>query len=269
MTDHSEDTAESSNRPNGDTTWVDTHGHMFLIDDPVDAVLARASDRGVAWLVCPGVDETTSRASELLAQEHPAMVRWSAGLHPHDASLWPDQSDRIAEMAGRADAVGECGLDYYRNLSPKQDQAAAFADQLSLAAELNKPIIIHCRDAFADVHDMLEQAQLGEAAVLHCWTGGPKWTKRFDALGVTFSFAGPITYATGDTLRLGAAQAPPQRTMVETDSPYLTPEPLRGTSNEPANVHLTGARLAEVWGTTLEHVSQLTTATAQRVFGRA
>jgi len=248
---------------------VDTHGHLFLIDDPIDAVLNRAAHQGVAWLVCPGVDETTSRTSELLSKEYPGKVLWSAGLHPHDASLWPIQGDHIAEMARRADAVGECGLDYYRNLSPQQDQVAAFADQLALAAELNKPIIIHCRDAFGDVHDMLEQAQMGESAVLHCWTGGPKWTKRFDALGVTFSFAGPITYTTGDTLRLGAAQAPPERTMVETDSPYLTPEPLRGTSNEPAHVHLTGARLAEVWGTTIEHVSQLTTATAQRVFGHA
>jgi len=267
VTDRPEDTSRSSDQTSGGATWVDTHGHLFLIDDPANDVLKRASDQGVSWLVCPGVDENTSRASELLAQEHPGKVLWSAGLHPHSASLWPNQRDHIAEMAKRADAVGECGLDYYRNLSPQQDQVAAFTDQLSLAAELNKPIIIHCRDAFADVHDLLEQAQLGESAVLHCWTGGPKWTKRFDALGVTFSFAGPITYTTGDTLRLGAAKAPPERTMVETDSPYLTPEPLRGSRNEPANVHLVGARLADVWGTTVGHVAQLTTATAHRVFG--
>ncbi|KAA3637168.1 MAG: TatD family deoxyribonuclease [Armatimonadetes bacterium] len=269
MTNPAENTFESTDRPNVDTVWVDTHAHLFLIDDPVDEVLARASDQGVKWLVCPGVDEATSLASEQFARDHPGVVRWSAGLHPHDASSWPDQADRIADLASRADAVGECGLDFYRNLSSRQAQMAAFADQLALAADLKKPIIIHCRDAFSEVHDMLESAQLGETAVLHCWTGGPRWTKRFDALGVTFSFAGPITYATGDTLRLGAALAPPERTMIETDSPYLTPEPLRGTNNEPAHVHLTGARLAQVWGTTVEQVSQLTTATAERVFADA
>lgn len=267
MEEHAESGSELNAPPEGNPTWVDTHGHLFLLEDPVEAVLSRATDRGVAWMVCPGIDETTSRASEALAREHPGMVRWSAGLHPHEASEWPNQEERIVAMADRADAIGECGLDYYRNLSPRQDQITAFTRQLALAAALRKPIIIHCRDAFADVHDMVEQAQLGELAVLHCWTGGPKWTKRFDALGVTFSFAGPITYTTGDTLRLGAAQAPPERTMVETDSPYLTPEPLRGTNNEPANVHLVGAQLARVWGTTVEHVSRLTTTTAERVFG--
>lgn len=269
MEEHAEIGSGPSAPPKGNPTWVDTHVHLFLIEDPVEAVLSRATERGVAWMVCPGIDEATSRASELLAQEHPGMVRWSAGLHPHEASEWPNQAERIVAMADRADAVGECGLDYYRNLSPRQDQITAFKEQLALAAALHKPIIIHCRDAFADVHDMVEAAQIGELAVLHCWTGGPKWTKRFDALGVTFSFAGPITYTTGDTLRLGAAQAPPNRTMVETDSPYLTPEPLRGTNNEPANVHLVGAQLAHVWGTTVDHVSRLTTTTAERVFGRA
>jgi TatD DNase family protein len=129
-------------------------------------------------------------------------------------------------------------------------------------------VIIHCRDAFRDVYEMLERAAIGDRAVLHCWTGGPKWTKRFDELGATFSFAGPVTYATADTLRLGVAEAPPDRSMVETDSPYLTPEPLRGADNEPANVVLTGSKLAEIWGLGLEEVASLTTATAARTFRR-
>jgi len=247
-------------------SWVDTHGHLFLIDEPSAEVLGRAQAAGVAWLMCPGVDVATSQESEALSNEYPAVVRWSAGLHPHEASEWPDQSDAIADLAARADALGECGLDYYRNLSPVDHQRQAFGAQLALASDLEKPIIIHCRDAFSDVYDMLEDAALGENAVLHCWTGGPKWTKRFDSLGVTFSFAGPLTYATAETLRLGAAQAPPDRTMVETDAPYLTPEPLRGQNNEPANVHLTGRTLAEVWGMSVEQVSKATTATAERVF---
>jgi TatD DNase family protein len=218
--------------------------------------------------MCPGVDAETSARSEQISLDHPERVSWSAGLHPHSASDWPDQEEAILELATRAHAIGECGLDYYRELAPRDDQKRTFAAHLALASDLEKPVIIHCRDAFRDVYEMLEQAAIGDRAVLHCWTGGPKWTKRFDELGATFSFAGPVTYATADTLRLGVAEAPPDRSMVETDSPYLTPEPLRGADNEPANVTLTGAKLAEIWGLGLDEVASLTTATAARTFRR-
>ncbi|MCL1598155.1 MAG: TatD family hydrolase, partial [Actinomycetia bacterium] len=223
-----------------DTPWVDTHGHLFLVDDDAGAVLDRAEEAGVAWVMCPGVDVASSEASRALAQQFPSSVQWSCGLHPHDAASWPDVADRIAELAVEADAVGECGLDWYRNLAPRGDQITAFTEQVALAKQLDKPVIVHCRDAFADVYEILADAALGEHAVLHCWTGGTKWTKRFAEIGVTFSYAGPLTYLADETLRLGARFAPPKRTMVETDSPYLTPEPLRGASNEPANVVHTG-----------------------------
>jgi TatD DNase family protein len=142
----------------------------------------------------------------------------------------------------------------------------AFRDQLRLAERVDKPVIVHCRDAFAEVHDLLESTGCGPRAVLHCWTGGPRWTKRLAALGVTFSFAGPVAFETGDTVRRGAAEAPPDRTMVETDSPYLTPPPDRSAPNEPANVVRVGAALAAVWGITVDAVAVLTTATAARVF---
>jgi len=247
--------------------WVDTHGHLFLLADAPGVVLGRARAAGVRWVMCPGVDLVTSQQARQIAADHPDTVLWSAGLHPHDASTWPTVRDDITELAQQASAIGECGLDWYRNLAPKEHQVQSFADQLELAQALGKPIIIHCRDAFADVFEMVGNAELGERAVLHCWTGGPKWTKRFRELGVTFSFAGPLTYTTADTLRLGAAQAPPERTMVETDSPYLTPEPKRSESNEPANVVLTGAALAEVWGMAASQVAELTSRTAARVFG--
>ena len=247
--------------------WVDSHGHLFLVDDDPSDVLDRASNAGVGWLMCPGVDVPTSEASAALASRFPGRVQWAAGLHPHDAQDWSKAADRITELAQDADAIGECGLDWYRNLAPKQDQITAFSQQVELGKSLGKPIIIHCRDAFRDVFTILEDADLGEQAVLHCWTGGTRWTKRFAELGVTFSYAGPLTYRGDDTLRLGARFAPPERTMIETDSPYLTPEPLRGQPNEPANVPLTGAVLAEVWGMPIEEVAELTSATAARVFG--
>jgi TatD DNase family protein len=250
-----------------DQVWVDTHGHLFLLEDSPADVLARAAAAGVQWVMCPGIDLQSSHEAAHIAADHPDRVIWSAGLHPHSASMWPVVEDDIAELAERAAAIGECGLDWYRNLAPRDQQIQAFSDQLDIAARLSKPIIIHCRDAFADVYEMVGEADLGERAVLHCWSGGPKWTKRFRDLGVTFSFAGALTYTTADTLRLGAAQAPPERTMVETDSPYLTPEPKRSELNEPANVPLTGAVLADVWGVATSDVARLTTETAARVFG--
>lgn len=248
-------------------SWVDTHGHLFLVDDDPEAILTRAVDAGVDWLLCPGVDVESSEQSRDIAARFSDRVLWSAGLHPHEATKWPEVGGRIAQLAQDADAIGECGLDWYRNLAPRGDQLRAFADQLSLAGDLGKPIIIHCRDAFKDVFAMLEDADLGERAVLHCWTGGSKWTKRFRELGATFSFAGPLTYKTGEALRLAAKHAPRDRTMVETDSPYLTPEPLRGEPNEPANVIHTGEALADVWGLDRCEVARLTSETAARVFG--
>ncbi|MEN8040454.1 MAG: TatD family hydrolase [Actinomycetota bacterium] len=247
--------------------WVDSHGHLFMIeDDPAD-VLDRAVANGVGWMLSPGVDVPTSEQSRELAARFPDRVLWSAGLHPHDAQDWPEAQGRIAELAAEADAIGECGLDWYRNLAPRDDQLVAFNDQVTLAKDLDKPIIIHCRDAFRDIYEILSEADLGEHAVLHCWTGGSKWTKRFRDLGVTFSLAGALTFKTGETLQHAARFLPRERTMVETDSPYLTPEPLRGEPNEPANVVLTGEFLAGLWGLESGEVAALTTATATRVFG--
>ena len=247
--------------------WVDSHGHLFLLEDQPGAVLDRATAAGVDWLVCPGIDVASSERSRALAEEFPERVQWTAGLHPHDADQWQQVGDRIAALAAEADGVGECGLDYYRNLAPRDAQLEAFRDQLAIAAEHQIPIVIHCRDAFADVFELVGEADLGERAVLDCWTGGRKWTKRFRELGVTFSFAGALTYATADSLRLAAREVPMDRAMVETDSPYLTPEPKRSESNEPANVPLTGAALADVWGVDLATAAQATSATAARIFG--
>jgi TatD DNase family protein len=248
--------------------WVDSHCHLFMLEGDPGAALDAAGDQGVSWIMAPGTDLETTLEARNLASQFPDRVEWSAGLHPHDASLWPDQGGRLSSLAAEAAAIGETGLDYYRNLSPREAQQASFAAQLDLATRLQKPIVVHCRDAFADVYEALEDAALGERAVLHCWTGGPRWTKRFRDLGATFSFAGPVAFETGDTVRRGAAEAPPHRTMVETDTPFLTPPPYRGQNNQPANVPLIGAALAEVWGVSSDDVAEWTTATANRVFGR-
>lgn len=245
--------------------WVDTHCHLQLDERKPGELLDRAGD--VDWIVAPGVDVASSKAAEELSIEFGDRVKWSAGLHPHEASAWPEQSDAISQMAARADAVGECGLDFYRDLSPRDQQKLAFDEQLTLARDLSKPIIVHCRDAFADTHDAISRIYSGPKVVLHCWTGGPRWAKRFLDLGVTFSFAGPVAFETGETVRRGAAVVPPQRAMVETDTPYLSPPPFRQELNEPARVALVGAALAEVWSLPVDEVAELTSHKAREVFG--
>jgi TatD DNase family protein len=245
-------------------TWVDTHCHLQLADEPADALLARAPD--VAWVVAPGTDLETSRASVELADRFGDRVLATAGLHPHDAERWAVEADGIAELVGSVAAIGETGLDYYRDLSPRQAQRDAFAAQLALAASADLPIIVHTRDAFSDVFDLVEAHARPDRVVLHCWTGGPRWTRRFRDLGVTFSFAGPVAFETGETVRFGAAEVPPDRCFVETDTPYLAPPPHRGEPNEPAHVALVGAALAEVWGMDVAEVSRLTSARATEVF---
>lgn len=246
--------------------WVDTHCHLQLSDEEPGQLLDRAHAAGVAWVVAPGTDLATSRASRDLARAHPATVVPTAGLHPHDADRWPEEGEAIAGLAEDAAAIGECGLDFYRNLSPRDVQRTVFRQQIELAADLGKPLIVHCRDAFSDVHAILEETGAGPRAILHCWTGGPRWTRRFVDLGATFSFAGPITFETGETIRLAAAEAPPERTMVETDTPYLTPPPHRRAPNEPANVVRVGEALAAVWGVPIDEAARITTANAERVF---
>ena len=246
--------------------WVDTHCHLQLDGRPPAELLERAPR--VDWVVVPGVDLESTRAAQAIAADHPSRVRWTAGLHPHEASRWPGINDEIAALAGDAHAIGETGLDFYRNLSPKEAQISAFRDHIEIAGQLAKPLIVHCRDAFADVFEIIEDAGVGPNAVLHCWTGGSRWTRRFLDLGVTFSFAGPVAFETGDTVRGGAELVPPERALVETDTPYLAPPPHRGEQNEPAYVEYNGRALAEVWGMSEHDVAAITSANAARVFDR-
>jgi TatD DNase family protein len=246
--------------------WVDTHCHLQLDGRSPEELMARAGE--VDWMMVPGIDAASSSAAIQLAARHPERLLASAGLHPHDSDSFDDQWPALVELAQSASAVGETGLDYYRNLAPVDDQRRSFQAHIELALELDLPLIVHCRDAFADVHEMIGASGAGSLAVLHCWTGGPKWTRRFVELGVTFSFAGPVAFHTGDTVRRGAAEVPPERAMVETDTPYLAPPPYRGEPNEPAWVAHVGEALAEVWAMTPAEVQAATSRRAEAVFGR-
>lgn len=247
-------------------SWVDTHCHLQLDGRRPAELLDRAEE--VEWLVAPGIDADSSAASLRLAGEFPGRVLPTAGLHPHEASSWPEQQQAITDMARDVVAVGETGLDYYREMSSRDEQRRSFREQIDIALDLDKPIIIHCRDAFSDVHSIVEETGAGPRSILHCWTGGTRWTKRFLDLGVTFSFAGPVAFETGETIRFGAELVPPERAMVETDTPYLAPPPHRGEKNEPAWVAHVGEALGRVWGLADSEVAAVTSANAARVFGR-
>lgn len=245
--------------------WVDTHCHLQLDGRPPELLLGRADD--VRHAVVPGVDLESSRAARALARRHPGRLSFAAGLHPHEASRWPEEESGLAELMEEAAAVGETGLDFYRSLSPPAAQTACLLEHHRLARALGKPLIVHCRDAFRQIYELLEREGAGAWVLLHCWTGGPRWSKRFLELGVTFSFAGPITFETGDAVRRGAAVIPPGRAVVETDTPYLAPAPHRGELNEPAHTGLVGAALGRIWGVDAEEAARLTSARAAEVFG--
>ena len=244
--------------------WVDTHCHLQLDQRPADELLDRAVD--VDWVVVPGVDLESSKESLELSRRLSGRILATAGLHPHEASTWPAVADSIEDLVPEVSAVGETGLDFYRMLSPEPDQVVSFRAQVDIAQRHDRPLIVHCRDAFASVHEILEGTGAGPRAVLHSWTGGTRWTKRFLDLGVMFSFSGTVAFETGETIRLGAALVPPKRALVETDTPYLAPPPHRGEPNEPAWVALVGAQLGEVWGISTEEVATITTENAIRVF---
>ena len=228
-------------------------------------MLERATD--VQSVVVPGVDLDSSRKARTLARQYPDRVAFTAGLHPHDATRWNVERDDLVTLMREAAAIGETGLDFYRNLAPREAQLESFVAHHRMALELGKPLVVHCRDAFREIYEILEREGAGAWVVMHCWTGGPRWSRRFSGLGVTFSFAGPVTFETGDTVRRGAAVVPPHRVVVETDTPYLAPVPHRGEANEPAYVPLVGAALARVWSIESAEVARLTSDRAAAVFG--
>ncbi len=246
--------------------WVDTHCHLQLAEAEPGESMDRAAHAGVGWVMVPGVDAISSAAAQRLASTD-RRIKWSAGLHPHDATQWSSQADRINALAEQADAIGEIGLDFYRSLSPRGVQIDVLRAQIELARAHDLPMIVHCRDAFSTLYEVLEETGAGPRTVLHCWTAGPRWTKRFRDLEATFSYAGPLAFENGDTIRRGAEEAPPDRTVVETDTPLLTPPPFRNQENQPARVVLVGEALAGVWGVAVKEVERLTTEAAERVFG--
>lgn len=232
----------------------------------LDAVLARAREAGVLAMVNVGCDADSSAGGTHLAEQHPDVFA-AVGVHPHDADTVDDYILSYLEelSAGpKVVAIGEIGLDFYRNLSPKRIQEEVFVKQLSLAKKVGLPVIIHDRDAHRRVMEILktEGASLG---VMHCFSGDMGLAKQALDLGFYISFAGPITYdgrKAGEIIR----KMPADKMLIETDCPYLTPVPFRGKRNEPAYVRYVLERVAGILGKPVEDVEALTDENARRLF---
>jgi TatD DNase family protein len=251
---------------------VDTHAHLhdpaFDADRP--AVLARARAAGVGRILTIGTDVATSEAALALARAEPD-VHAAVGIHPHDAATADAAAlARLAALArdARVVAIGEIGLDYYRDLAPRPVQRAALAAQLQLARAAGKPVLLHCREAHADLLELLAAAGPGAAGgILHCFSGDLAVARRGLDLGLLISIAGPVTYPNARRLAEVVRAVPLERLVIETDCPYLPPQPWRGQRNEPAYLPVTAARVAELLGAPPAMVAAATTANAARLLG--
>ena len=249
---------------------IDTHCHLDdvrLIGDEA-AVLRNAAEAGLELMVTIGTDEVTSAAAAKIGSKHPGKIFHTVGAHPSDVDRFGEKElaeiERLARET-KPKAIGEIGLDYYHD-SNREKQVVVFERMIDLARELSLPIIIHNRDAHDDVFRILSEKAKGLKIILHCYSSGPDFVDRFMGLGCLFSIAGPVTFKNGQSIRDAVTKIPLDRLVVETDSPYLTPEPNRGKRNEPAFVKFTAQKVAEVKGLSLEEVAERTTRNAKNFF---
>ncbi len=257
---------------------IDTHAHLDFakFDADRDDVIDRAKRAGVVAIVNVGADLASSRRAVELAAQHD-MIYAAVGMHPHDAKKLDGTT--LAELRDLAQqpnvvAVGEIGLDYFRNLSPRDAQRRAFQAQLAWAAKLSKPVIIHDRDAHDQVIDILadwantlgQSSLAGRLGVLHTFSGDQAMAERAIDLGFYISISGPVTYTNSRQLPDIVQALPLDRILVETDCPFLAPHPYRGKRNEPAYVRLVAERIADLKGISLDDLAATTTTNAKHLF---
>jgi TatD DNase family protein len=245
--------------------WTDDHCHLPEAAAEAAAVVAEAGAAGVERLVTVGCDVAQSVAYAELAAAHPGTVWATAGVHPHDAKGGIDGLEAVLAHPSVV-AVGECGLDFHYDHSPRDVQREVFAAQVALASAHGLPLVVHTREAWPETFDVLVAEGVPERVVFHCFTGGPDEARRCLDLGGNLSFSGIVTFPSAGDIREAAALCPPDRLLVETDSPYLAPVPHRGRPNRPVWVAAVGAGVAEARGEAVEVVADATWRNAERVF---
>ncbi len=255
----------------GGKVLIDSHCHL---DDEklafeIPAVLERAREAGVTRLVTIGTDEVSSRAAFDIASRYPGVVFHTVGAHPTEADRLDDSRILEVERLAREThpvAIGEIGLDYHHD-SSKPNQFRLFERMLTLARSLALPVVIHDRDAHEDIYRFLKERAVGMKVMLHCYSAGMEYVERFLQLECFFSFAGPLTFKNGQSHRDVLKVIPLDRLVVETDAPWLAPDPYRGQRNEPAYVKQTALKAASVLGLPFEDVARQTTSNACRFYG--
>jgi TatD DNase family protein len=253
---------------------IDSHTHLFLCDGDEDELVAAAGEAGVERMLTIGLDEESNRASIASAERHePVFV--SVGRHPNDASGFEEAAAAdIVELAAheKVRAIGETGLDFYRDSATPGEQRRAFAAQIEIAADLGLPIVIHSRDpedetsATDEIFATLDARAAGQTVILHCFSA-PRRVEEAAERGWYCSFAGNATYPRSEALREAAARVPEHLILVETDAPYLSPQPKRGKRNQPAYVVETAREIAAVRGVSYEELERTVEANARTLFG--
>jgi len=247
---------------------IDSHCHLYLgsWSKNLDAVLARAEEQGVGKYICPGIDIESSWRSLSIAQNHKNVFA-AAGIHPHDAKNSPiDYMDQLRDILTQPKivALGEIGLDYYRNMSDAETQRIIFKKQLQLAKEMDLPVIIHNRNSDDDIIQILRQVK-PVRGVAHCFSSDLTTAKILLDLGFYISFAGNLTYKNSNLSEV-AKEIPLDRLLIETDAPYLSPIPYRGKENEPSRIKLIAEKLAECKGVPYKTIETATQNNAEQLF---
>lgn len=248
---------------------VDTHCHLFLCDREPQLLLEDARAAGVSTAICAGIDPETSRRSLEMAESFRGVFA-TAGMHPHTASeMDRDAGNAIEELLENPHvvAVGETGLDFFRMLSPREDQEANLRLHIAMARAADLPLVVHVRDAWPEILRLLHEGS-AERVVVHCFSGDAEIARECAARGYHVSFAANVTYPKNAHLREAAAAVPLDRLLVETDSPYLAPQRIRGRDNAPANVVDVIEELANVRGERVDTLREATIANAMRAFPR-
>lgn len=245
--------------------WFDNHCHLTSLKVAPEEAVGAAGEAGVTRLLTVGCTVADSLAAADIADRFPNV--WStAGVHPHDAK---DGTDGLSDALDRPSvvAVGECGLDYHYDHSPRREQADSFVRQIAMANKRELALVIHTREAWDETFEILDREGMPDRTVFHCFTGGADEAEAAVARGGYLSFSGIITFPSGQDLRDAAAVTPMDRLLVETDSPYLAPVPHRGKPNQPANVAVVGEFVADLLGVPVAEFAAATTTNANTLFG--
>lgn len=245
--------------------WIDDHCHLHQDPEQGDAQVEAALEAGVERMISVGCDVGQSADYIDAARRHPGVVWATAGVHPHEAKDGLGGLEALL-VEPEVVAVGECGLDFHYDHSPRPAQAEVFAAQIQLARQHDLALVIHTREAWPETFDILAAEGVPARTVFHCFSGGPDEARRCLDLGAVLSFSGIVSFPSATDLHAAARLCPLDRLLVETDSPYLAPVPHRGKKNQPAWVVEVGAAVAAAKGVALEDVAESTWTTAAAVY---